>query len=128
MHNVKLFALLSAVGVTLAVPTGLSGATTALEAGAPAARQQAALKAAAGKAEAKVMASAAAQTAFANAKNDAEVRALLLSNGFTTSDLAGAKIKLNREGNNAGGPTARRAKISITYTCCPSTITVTVRW
>lgn len=128
MFNGKFVILLSAVGVSLAAPAALSGPASSYQESAPAARQQAALKATAGKAEAKVMASAEAQAAFAKAGNDAEVRALLLRNGFTASDLAGAKVKLSREGNAGGGPKARKIKVTITYSCCPSTITVTVRW
>ena len=124
MINTKLFVLLSAVGVTLAAPT----ASTAFQAGAPGARQQVALKATAEKAEAKVMASEASQKAFANAKNDAEVKKLLLRNGFTASDLAGAKIQVNREGAKPAGAQGLRITVKIAYTCCPSTITITISW
>ena len=62
--------------------------------------------------------------AAVKAGNEEGVKEILMQNGFTTEQLRNATIKMT-DHTGGGGP-ANKIKVKVSYSCCPSTITIEV--
>jgi len=78
-------------------------------------------------AQASISASRVGTAALAKAvkaKDENQACALLQKHGFSTRQLDGAKIVLV---DKSGDSTAQKTKVTIDVSCCPLTITITIR-
>ncbi len=64
--------------------------------------------------------------AASRAKNTDQARTLLLKNGFTAKQLEGAKIDF--KDSTGGSANAMKVKVTISASCCPATITITIKF
>jgi Flp pilus assembly protein TadB len=118
-----------AAGCTLALAqTATKTQTATKQSAAPTATVSAAdLKATSVKAEASIRESPTVSRAILDAvreKNTDKAKAILLKNGFTAKQLQGATIDFKDNTGSQGS--AMKVKVSISASCCPATITITI--
>jgi hypothetical protein len=117
---------LMAAGFSLA--PAQAAAQTSMAKGTPAPMVTARLQATANQAEARINAAPIEKKAMVKAaetKNTDMAKAILLRSGFTDGELENAMIMFRSKLPPGGGP-AEKVKVTISASCCPMKITITL--